>query len=110
MSNQPVWDGTGVPPTGAPGKPGPAPEPLPTQEPPAPEPEASGYSPEPGTEAEAPPEAQEAAPEPAEDEGYDPSEHNVAEVQAYLEEHPDQTDYVLDRERSGKARTTLIGA
>lgn len=46
----------------------------------------------------------------AADEGYDPAEHTVAEVQAYLDENPDQTDYVLDRERAGKARTTLIGA
>jgi hypothetical protein len=44
------------------------------------------------------------------DEEFDPSEHTVAEVQAYLDGNPDQTDYVLDRERAGKARTTLIGA
>lgn len=43
------------------------------------------------------------------DEGYDPSEHTVVEVQAYLDENPDQTDYVLDRERAGKNRTTLTG-
>lgn len=49
------------------------------------------------------------APEPA-DEGYDPTAHTVAEVQAYLSEHPDQATYVLDRERAGKARVTLIGA
>ena len=44
------------------------------------------------------------------DEGYDPSAHTVAEVQQYLADNPDQSGYVLDRERSGKARTTLIGA
>ena len=43
------------------------------------------------------------------DEEYDPSAPTVAEVQAYLADNPDQTDYVLDRERAGKARTTLIG-
>ncbi|QGJ88884.1 hypothetical protein PBI_TEAMOCIL_30 [Microbacterium phage Teamocil] len=44
------------------------------------------------------------------DEGYDPSAHTVTEVTAYLDEHPDQATYVLDRERTGKARVTLIGA
>uniref|UniRef100_A0AAU7J7X2 Head-to-tail connector protein n=2 Tax=unclassified bacterial viruses TaxID=12333 RepID=A0AAU7J7X2_9VIRU len=47
--------------------------------------------------------------EPA-DEGYDPSAHTVSEVQAYLEDNPDQATYVLDRERADKARKTLIGA
>lgn len=46
----------------------------------------------------------------APDEGYDPGEHTVAEVQDYLATHSSQTEYVLDRERAGKARTTLIGA
>jgi len=44
------------------------------------------------------------------DDGFDPSAHTVTEVQAYLGEHPDQATYVLDRERAGKARVTLIGA
>ncbi|QGJ89441.1 hypothetical protein PBI_SMARTIES_37 [Microbacterium phage Smarties] len=44
------------------------------------------------------------------DEGYDPSAHTVTEVTAYLDENPDQATYVLDRERTGKARVTLIGA
>lgn len=44
------------------------------------------------------------------DEGYDPAEHTVAEVQGYLSDSPEQAQYVLDRERTGKARTTLIGA
>ncbi|QGJ92693.1 hypothetical protein QDA04_gp23 [Microbacterium phage Megan] len=52
----------------------------------------------------------EPADEPATDEGFDPSAHTVTEVQAYLGEHPDQATYVLDRERAGKARVTLIGA
>lgn len=47
--------------------------------------------------------------EPA-DEGYDPAEHTVTEVSAYLDEHPNQATFVLDRERTGKARVTLIGA
>lgn len=47
--------------------------------------------------------------EPA-DEGYDPFAHTVAEVTAYLDENPDQATYVLDRERTGKARVSLIGA
>lgn len=44
------------------------------------------------------------------DEGYDPAAHTVTEVSAYLDEHPDQATFVLDRERTGKARVTLIGA
>lgn len=44
------------------------------------------------------------------DEGYEPADHTVADVQTYLGEHPDQTEYVLDRERGGKARVSLIGA
>jgi hypothetical protein len=31
-------------------------------------------------------------------------------VQAYLDEHPEQTENILNRERDGKARSTLIGA
>ncbi|UDL16221.1 hypothetical protein SEA_KOZIE_25 [Microbacterium phage Kozie] len=49
-------------------------------------------------------------PEAVEDAGYDPAPQTVAEVQAYLAEHPDQTDFVLTRERGGKARVSLIGA
>lgn len=48
--------------------------------------------------------------EPAEDAGYDPGEHNVDEVRKYISANPDQAEYVLDRERGGKARTSLIGA
>jgi hypothetical protein len=44
------------------------------------------------------------------DEGWDPEPHTVTEVQDYLSDHPDQTEYVLDRERTGKARVSLIGA
>lgn len=41
---------------------------------------------------------------------YEPSEHTVDEVRAYLAENPDQTETVLDRERAGKSRVSLIGA
>lgn len=49
-------------------------------------------------------------PETVEDAGYDPAPRTVAEVQAYLSDNPDQTDFVLNRERGGKARVSLIGA
>lgn len=39
---------------------------------------------------------------------FDPSEHTVAEVQAFLGENPDQAEDVLAREREGKARVTLL--
>ena len=41
--------------------------------------------------------------------GFDPGEHTVAEVEAYLAEHPDETDTVLAAEAAGKNRTTLVG-
>lgn len=43
------------------------------------------------------------------DEGYEPYDHTVVEVQDYLNVHPDQTEYVLGRERAGKNRITLTG-
>lgn len=43
------------------------------------------------------------------DQGYQPYDHTVVEVQAYLADNPDQTQYVLDRERAGKNRVTLTG-
>lgn len=45
-----------------------------------------------------------------EPEGFDPSTHTVVEVQAYLSEHPDETDTVLAAEAAGKNRTTLMEA
>lgn len=48
--------------------------------------------------------------EPAGDEGYDPASGTVDEVRAYLADNPTQTEYVLNRERAGKARVSLIGA
>jgi hypothetical protein len=44
------------------------------------------------------------------DAGFDPASGTVDEVRAYLADHPDQTEYVLERERGGKARVSLIGA
>lgn len=40
---------------------------------------------------------------------FDPGEHTVAEVQAYLADHPDEADAVLAAERAGKARVGLVG-
>jgi hypothetical protein len=53
---------------------------------------------------------EEAEPEAPTDLGYEPADHNRNDVQAYLAEHPDQTEFVLNRERNGKARVSLIGA
>lgn len=39
---------------------------------------------------------------------FDPSKHTVKEVQAYLDGNPDDADRVLDAERAGQARTTLL--
>jgi hypothetical protein len=100
----PVFDGTGWI-TGMPGLPIVADDPEPQT---APDPDEAD------TPTDTPAEAPEPGDEPTEPievtEEFDPSDHTVAEVQAYLDEHPDETDAVLDRERAGKARTTLIGA
>lgn len=40
---------------------------------------------------------------------FDPSEKSVAEVQEYLEQHPEQEEAILAKEREGKNRTTLTG-
>lgn len=42
------------------------------------------------------------------DEGFDPAENSVGDVLHYLDNNPDQTEYVMDRERAGKARSTLL--
>lgn len=39
---------------------------------------------------------------------YDPSEHTVAEVQAFISANPESVMEVLSAERLGKGRTTLI--
>ena len=41
---------------------------------------------------------------------FDPGEHTVAEVQAYVAEHPDSAEAIATAEAEGKARTTLLGA
>jgi len=40
---------------------------------------------------------------------FDPGEHTVADVEAYLAEHPDERDAVLAAERDGKNRVSLVG-
>jgi hypothetical protein len=45
---------------------------------------------------------------PQQEEGFDPAAHSINEVLAYVEENPDQKDAVLEQERDGKNRSTLI--
>jgi hypothetical protein len=40
---------------------------------------------------------------------YDPADHSVKEVLAYIEEHPDDADRVLEAEAAGKNRTSITG-
>ena len=40
---------------------------------------------------------------------FDPGSHTVAEVEAYIDAHPDEEDAVLSAERSGKNRASLVG-
>lgn len=40
---------------------------------------------------------------------FDPGKHSVKEVKSYIEENPDDAERVLDAERAGQARTTLVG-
>lgn len=39
---------------------------------------------------------------------FDPGDHTVAEVEAYVDEHPEEADRILDLEEEGKNRTTLV--
>jgi hypothetical protein len=39
---------------------------------------------------------------------YDPADHTVEEVKAYVEEHPDELEAVHEAEVEGKNRVTLI--
>lgn len=41
-------------------------------------------------------------------EAFDPSDHSVADVKAYIDEHPDETQRVYDAESEGKARSSLL--
>lgn len=43
----------------------------------------------------------------AESATYDPAEYTVPEVKAWVAEHPDQVQTVLEAEEAGKNRTTL---
>ncbi len=45
---------------------------------------------------------------PQQEGGFDPSAHSINEVLAYVEENPDQKEAVLEQERAGKNRSTLI--
>lgn len=42
--------------------------------------------------------------------GFDPGQHTVSEVLAYLADHPDETDAIRAAEETGKARSTLLDA
>ena len=41
-------------------------------------------------------------------EGYDPGDHTVDEVKIYADENPEEAQSLLDAERAGKDRTTLV--
>jgi hypothetical protein len=41
---------------------------------------------------------------------YDPGAHTVGEVLEYAADHPDEVDDILERERNGKNRSTLVDA
>lgn len=51
-----------------------------------------------------------AAAEPVDGAGFDPADHSVAEVVAYVEANPDEREAVLALEQNGKARSTLLAA
>jgi len=42
------------------------------------------------------------------EESYDPAEHTVSDVEAYVAEDPSRRDDVLALERAGRGRSTLI--
>jgi hypothetical protein len=49
------------------------------------------------------------APDPVdEDAAFDPGAHSIADVKAYIDEHPDEVQRVYDAESEGKARTSLL--
>jgi hypothetical protein len=49
-------------------------------------------------------------PPPEGDDVFDPGAHTVADVEAYVDENPDELDAVLAAEKSGKNRVTLVEA
>lgn len=44
----------------------------------------------------------------ADDTGFDPADHTVEDVKAYVEANPDEAELVLAAEAEGKDRSTLI--
>lgn len=40
---------------------------------------------------------------------FHPADHNVDEVLAYIEEHPEDATRVIAEEKAGKARTSIVG-
>jgi hypothetical protein len=74
-------------------------------------------APEPSPSVEAPREAPQApsapAPEPiapiAPSHEFNPGEHSVADVLAYMAAHPERVEAVLDAERAGKNRKSVVG-
>lgn len=40
---------------------------------------------------------------------FDPGAHTIAEVQDYVDDHPDESAAIRDAEAAGKARSTLLG-
>lgn len=42
------------------------------------------------------------------DEGFDPAEHSVDEVNDYIDEHPDEADAILAAEQRGKGRKGIM--
>ena len=57
-----------------------------------------------GTDVQVEPDLETAAVE----ESYDPADHTVSEVVAYVQAHPDEVDAVYAAEQAGKGRTTLL--
>lgn len=43
-----------------------------------------------------------------ESDAFDPSEHNVDEVLAYIAENPEEKDAILEAERAGRKRKTIL--
>jgi hypothetical protein len=46
--------------------------------------------------------------EESEEAGFDPSEHNVEEVVTYVQGNPDEKDAIVEKEKAGKNRSTLL--
>lgn len=46
----------------------------------------------------------------SDDSVFDPSQHSVKGVLAYVEDHPDEAEGIYQAEASGKARSSLLSA